>query len=502
MSLINKMLKDLEKRGVTPSMAFGNVKESTEEPVTDSENISDMPQANHKEATTSKKHPSRLVIYGGLFLLIYLAAYGWISYKGENAFKQMVNPLQAQQYQPKAIKPLHKVGTPLQHANQLASLPQNNVQSLEAQPNDVESEIKAAIAAELNRADAANEDVVEEMLSEVKAARQAAIQQALASDMPEANAQKVAKIDNQKPVQKIATKSVKAAKTQTVQKLAKAPVKHAAAPKPKPKPVKVAKAKIANTKLAHKAPAVKTTKTKPTKPAPKMAKAKASPKPAAAREVAKAPTILSPAKASAPKFVKKVRAEHQAEALYQKALRYVQQGRVSEAQSVLANALDIDPAHRDARQTLAALLLDNQRIKAAKEVLQDGLVVTPNYLPFRMAVARLEVELGNPSLALDTLMQGKKQALNHAEYQAFIGTLLQGQGQHAEAITHFQNALNINRGMSNVLIGMGVSYQALNRLDDAKIAYQKAQSNTRLPNNLKDFLDYRIKEVDQKISAK
>lgn len=497
MSLINKMLKDLEKRGVTPSMAFGNVKESTEE--SDAASISDVSQADHTEAAPSKKQPSRLIIYGGLFLAIYLAAYGWISYKGDNAIKQMVNPLQAQQYQPKAIKPLHEIGNPLPQRNQQLAMQQNNVETASATPSDIELEIKAAIEAEVSRANAANEAAIEEMLSEAETARQTAIQQALASEMAVAKPQKTAKIDQQVPVQQAVPKPVKAAKTQTKRKIAKAPIKPAVNTKPaaKVKPVKVAKANKANTKPAPKAPTIKTAKVAST-PAPKVAKAKVIAKPAPVRTTTKAPTLS----ASAPKIVKKVRSEHQAEALYQKALRYVQQGRVSEAQTVLANALDIDPAHQDARQTLAALLLDNQRITAAKEVLQDGLVVTPHYLPFRMAVARLEVELGQPSLALDTLMKGKKQALNHAEYQAFIGTLLQGQGRHAEAITHFQNALNINRGMSNVLIGMGVSYQALNRLDDAKIVYQKAQSNTRLPNNLKDFLNYRIKEVDQKISAK
>ncbi len=478
MSLINKMLKDLEKRGVTPSMAFGNTKEATQESITDHTAASEgNTETEAKTADTGKKQPSRLLIYSGLFLLIYLAFYGWVTFKGDQAFKQVANPLQAQQYQPKAVQPLHQTASRAPQTSTAIAATDTT--------SDVASEIKAAIEAEIKQVHAAANDAeIEKMLSEAEAARQAAIEKALAGEVATNNS--IAKTAPAKPVKKTIAKRETVRTTKPTPKVAKIAVK----PKSKKKttvvkkPVKVAKAsaKVVQ-KSAHKA----------SKPLLAKAPAKLS---------AAKPHANTRAKTAAPKIVKTVRLEHQAEALYQKALTYVQQGRVSEAQTVLANALDIDPAHQDARQTLAALLLDNQRIQAAKNVLQDGLVVTPNHLPFRMAVARLEVELGQSTLALETLMQGKKQALNHAEYQAFMGTLLQGQNRHAEAITHFQNALNINRGLSNVLIGMGVSYQALNRLDDAKIAYQKAQSNTRLPNNLKDFLDYRIKEVEQRISSK
>lgn len=517
MSLINKMLNDLEKRGVKPGRSSTESEAPTTDDAANAAYDASATQAEQTTAVTAKKQPSRIVVYGLLFLLLYVIAYVWLTQTQDKVVNQLANPLQAMQYQPKSVSPLNKP---------------EKIAPDDTEATLVAAEIKNAIAAEIQQADATNAQAIDEILTEAEQVRQAAIHQALEAQTSQAVAQ-AAMPNHPQAAPKPLTQQGQitmpdpqnlavAGKAPVVKLAKKTPNKTVkAAPKsiekPAPKQVVVAKTKtpplspnkpkaVIVKKEAPKKVVAKVATSKPkhattvAKHKPKTVVSKASKK-IAPQQVAKAkPVVTSPP--SAPKIVKTVRTEHKAEALYQKALKYVQQGRVSEAQTVLANALDINPAHQDARQTLAALLLDNQRIQAAKDVLQDGLVVAPNHVPFRMTVARLEVELGNPNLALDTLLQGKKQALNHAEYQAFLGTLLQGQNRHEEAITHFQNALNINRGMSNVLIGMGVSYQALNRLSDAKVAYQKAQYNSRLPNDLKDFLDYRLKEVEQKISSK
>jgi len=201
-------------------------------------------------------------------------------------------------------------------------------------------------------------------------------------------------------------------------------------------------------------------------------------------------------------FIKTERPEQKSENLYQTALNYVQQGRVSEAQSILNDALTTNPRNHDARQTVAALLLDNSRMKEAKDVLNDGLKVSPDHIGFRKAVARLEVELGEQSNALTTLLQGSNFAMHDAPYQAFLATMLQRQNRHAEAIEHFNAALAVDRTIPNVFVGLGISLQAMNRFEDAQIAYQNAKGNASLDQDLRSFIDFRIKEVNQRISAK
>ncbi len=518
MSLINKMLKDLEKRGAKPPKALAN---DNQEPVnltaTEEASAAALQAANtdanqhtvEAEAATItiEKKPSRVVIYGLILLAVYLVAYMLLTQNNDRLIKQAASPVLATTYQPKAVTPLH--------------------QSTQASVYDeqVAHEIKSAIEAEIQTASTADENDVEldNLLSEAKKARREAIANALTNPQNAVKqlVPKQAVVTQNKPNKKesrqvLPTRSVptKVAKVMPKPQPAKKPSLPVVVTKPVVKPsVKVAKAPQSQAK---KQPIVdKTLEEKlaeatvlpiETKPVPKVVTAVRR---VAAKPVAKAVTSTrtphpNSAQTAVPNtaIVKTVRQGHKATAKYSKALKYVQQGRVSEAQTLLAEALELDPEYQDARQTLAALLLDNKRIKEARNVLKEGLVVTPNHTTFRIAVARLEVELGNPDLAVNTLLAGKKSAINHASYQAFLATLLQGQNRHEEAITHFQNALNSDGSLSNVLIGMGVSLQALDRLEDAKVAFEKAQYNTHLPGDLKHFLNYRLKEVEQKISAK
>lgn len=488
------MFKDLEKRGVKPNRSEDNPTNSEEFNAAFNEEIEEMAAADSttEEEVAAKKGPSRILVYSVLGLLIYLSAYIWLTVINGKALNQVINPLQANQYQPKAVTPLHQQNHTQVDAQMTAS-------------GNITDEIKAAIETEIQQSHADNGQSIEEMLSEAEELRQAEISKAIKGTI-DAQTEKLATSDKTDVIEDPAVTAIQEATASTTVK--PQPLKTKVKPVVK-KVAKVQKPKVAKT-VSKPEPAKQKLVQVKKHAATKTAMVETITKPAKAQPAARKP-ILAKAKPHTvkqntvkhkPKIVKTIRSEHQAEQVYQKALKYVQQGRVSEAQALLAKTLDIDPAHQDARQTLAALLLDNQRIKAAKEVLQDGLVVSPNHVPFRMAVARLEVELGDQGHALETLLEGKKQALNNAPYQAFLASLLQEQNRHEEAITHFKNALNIDRGTPNVFIGLGISLQSLNRLDDAKIAYQKAQNNTRLPNDLRDFIGYRLKEVEERLSTR
>ena len=201
---------------------------------------------------------------------------------------------------------------------------------------------------------------------------------------------------------------------------------------------------------------------------------------------------------------KQIRPDQKSENYYRQALSYLQQGRVSEAQASLTLALETNPTNQEARQTLAGLLLDNKRYDDAGATLAAGLAITPEQNDFRMTLARLQVEAGDSAGALSTLEQGLSYAKNHADYQSFLATLLQRANRHEEAISHYTTALSLNPSASNsattsTLIGLGISLQAVGKLEKSQEAFAHVKSSATLSPELSQFVEQRIKQINQRL---
>ncbi len=201
---------------------------------------------------------------------------------------------------------------------------------------------------------------------------------------------------------------------------------------------------------------------------------------------------------------KKMSPEQTANSHYQQALAYLQQGRVSESEAYLAKALEFNPAHHEARLTLASLLLDNKRLSDAKDVLNTGLQISPEQNEFRIALARLQINAGDQAAALSTLEQGLPYAGNRADYYTFLATLLQRSGKHDEAITHYTKAIaienNSNNVKTNTLVGLGISLQAVGKLETAQQVFTRAQQTGALSPALASFVDQQLKKIHQSLS--
>lgn len=206
---------------------------------------------------------------------------------------------------------------------------------------------------------------------------------------------------------------------------------------------------------------------------------------------------------------KQIRPDQKSGNYYRQALSNLQQGRVSEAQANLTLALEANPSNQEARQTLAGLLLDNKRYDEARTTLAAGLAIAPEQGDFRMALARLQIEAGDLTGAVNTLEQGLSYAKNNAEYQSFLATLLQRVNRHEEAINHYTMALSPNstatdalstNTTTSALIGLGISLQAVGKLEKSQEAFARVQSSTTLSPELSMFVEQRIKQISQRLS--
>lgn len=179
---------------------------------------------------------------------------------------------------------------------------------------------------------------------------------------------------------------------------------------------------------------------------------------------------------------------------YQKALSWLQQGRVAEARSGLEDALKLYPAYLSARQALAGLLVEQRQFGQAEHVLQEGLALSPEQSGFSMALARLQVERGDIRTALGTLNSGLPHAADNAEYQAFLAALLQRSEQHKKAIEHYQAALRLGNS-ATWQMGLGISLQAEHRLPEALEAFGRAKLYNELTPDLMAFVEQRMRMI-------
>ena len=171
------------------------------------------------------------------------------------------------------------------------------------------------------------------------------------------------------------------------------------------------------------------------------------------------------------------------------------QGRAELAFDAYVSALRLDPKHAAARQALIALLMGRGRTAEAQGVLREGLAALPENTAWAMLLARLQVEGGDRAGALATLDGALPYAKNQPDYHAFVGTLLQMQGRHKEAIAHYDIAVRLSPASGRWLTGLAISLEEDKRLPEAREAYQRALATNTLAPDLRAFVDRKLAQL-------
>jgi MSHA biogenesis protein MshN len=196
------------------------------------------------------------------------------------------------------------------------------------------------------------------------------------------------------------------------------------------------------------------------------------------------------------KQVKQLTVQQQAENQFRKASTLIQQNRVNEALAAYDAALQLDPGHDEARRAMVAVLLENKRSSEAEQVLRDALKFNPQNSALAMLLARLQVERDASWSALLTLQKSLPYAERQAEYQAFMAALLQRLHRPKEAVTRYQIALRMAPDSGAWLMGLGMSLQDTQRIEEARDAYRRALDTRTLTAELQAFVMQRMQELN------
>jgi len=188
-------------------------------------------------------------------------------------------------------------------------------------------------------------------------------------------------------------------------------------------------------------------------------------------------------------------ARDRAEDEFRRGAILVNQGRLAEGMDSLRGALDIDPRHEAARQTLVALLLEAKRVDEGVPILQQGLALNAQNTEFAMLLARIMVERNDVPGALSLLQKHSAPQDRSPEFHAFAAALYQRLDRHAEAIERYQAALRLAPSAGIWWLGLGISHQAAGQPKEAREAFTRAKSAGNLSPDLIGFVDQRLRQL-------
>ena len=180
---------------------------------------------------------------------------------------------------------------------------------------------------------------------------------------------------------------------------------------------------------------------------------------------------------------------------FRRAVSFVNQGRVAEGMVGFRRALEIDPGHEAARQTLVALLLETKRVDEAAASLKEGLALNAGNTGFAMLLARILVESNDIPAALIVLQRHAAPADRNPDFHAFAGALYQRLDRHKDAIEQYQAALNLAPSAGVWWLGLGISLQSVGRPKDALEAFTRAKSAGNLAPDLLAFVEQRLRQL-------
>ncbi|MEA3545495.1 MAG: tetratricopeptide repeat protein [Thermodesulfobacteriota bacterium] len=174
-------------------------------------------------------------------------------------------------------------------------------------------------------------------------------------------------------------------------------------------------------------------------------------------------------------------------------LEQIQQGNLVAAEASFNQALIINPQFHNARLQLVRLLQQQTKRAKAEGALQQGLSLAPENTDFRKLYARLLLSDNRQDEAIK-LLQAKPQpaVAQDLEYYALLAALYQESGQFVAASSTYGQLLQLRPQEALWWMGMAISLEQSDRSGSARDAYQKALQLSGLSPDLINYIQGRL----------
>ena len=148
--------------------------------------------------------------------------------------------------------------------------------------------------------------------------------------------------------------------------------------------------------------------------------------------------------------------------------------RHGQAESMLRDLLEHNPANDEARELLASQLIRRDRHRRAITVLEAGLDSGADPARFARRLGRLFVDHGNPARARELLERHAPDINDDPDFHQLLAATYRQVGDHASAEATYRQLTQTTPQRSAAWIGLGASLESLDRPQDAHDAYRQA----------------------------
>lgn len=181
---------------------------------------------------------------------------------------------------------------------------------------------------------------------------------------------------------------------------------------------------------------------------------------------------------------------------YRAGLKQLKQGRLVAAEASFNQALLVNPNLLDARLQLIKVLQQQLKLKSAEAVLQAGLTLTPGNLKLRKIYARLLLNSQRQNEAIELLKTLPLPGIvQDSEYYALLAALYQDSGEYEAATAVYAQLLKIKPQVSLWWMGMAISLEQSGSVKPARDAYQRALELSGLSPDLRNYIQGRLQEL-------
>ena len=187
--------------------------------------------------------------------------------------------------------------------------------------------------------------------------------------------------------------------------------------------------------------------------------------------------------------------QQEAELERRKGLQAVSKGQLTQACDSFSRVLANDPLDHETRERLAGLLYGEGRLPEAQQVLAEGIRLAPMRADFRLMQARLAMASGNKAQALQTLSDLEPAVASNLDYYATRAALAQELEQPAIASRSYQQLVIAQPTEARWWLGLGISLDKQGRALAALDAYHKAL-NLPLSSASRQFVQQRIGQLE------
>ncbi len=176
---------------------------------------------------------------------------------------------------------------------------------------------------------------------------------------------------------------------------------------------------------------------------------------------------------------------------YNQAMENIHSGHDDRAISTLSTILKQNPNYKNARVTLAAVLIRHQQIARAETVLQAGLKQLPKDPDYAKLTAHILVQQGRTVQALQLLNYAKPKTIdaNNVNYFALMASLYMQQQDYRNAKNIYQRLVTKDPLNATWWAGLGIAADKLGLTVEAHNAFARANKIGDLSPALQNYID-------------